>query len=96
VALVVHGVHDQVQANELYETIRELGQEQSHEDVRLVVISSPTLLRQTMVGAEDVMQRICTLYASESCVLYSAKAPTPPAFYKVCTYMGDIFLLMYF
>ncbi|KAF8209727.1 hypothetical protein K438DRAFT_1959962 [Mycena galopus ATCC 62051] len=82
VLFLVHGVRDQAQANEIYGTIRELKKWKGNEDVGFVVLSAPELLRGAIVDDQRAMRRICTLHLSESGVLYSATAPTPPAFYK--------------
>ncbi|KAJ6469281.1 hypothetical protein C8R45DRAFT_1016544 [Mycena sanguinolenta] len=82
VLLIIHGVRDQAQANEIYATICELKEKKGNEDVGLVVVSDPRLLRATIEDDEKAMRCICTLYASESRVLYSGTALTPPAFYE--------------
>jgi hypothetical protein len=74
-----------------------LGQEKGNDDVSLVVISSPTLLRETIDDDEEVMRRICTLYASDTGVIYSGAVPTTPAFYEVCaTHLRGTIRLMDF
>ncbi|KAF7355813.1 Serine/threonine-protein kinase STY8 [Mycena venus] len=88
VLFLIHGVRDQAQANEIYGTIRDLKKRKGNEDVGFVVLSAPELLRGAIVDDQKAMQRICTLHLSESGVLCSAMAPTPPAFYRWIVFTG--------
>ncbi|KAJ6531027.1 hypothetical protein B0H19DRAFT_1190057 [Mycena capillaripes] len=91
ITLVVHGVWSAKQAEELYETLErlEVGLGDYYKSIRMLIITTPTLLRYVSDSDHAIMKRVCTLYVSDTgSVIYSGKFPSPPMFYE------SLFLLL--
>ncbi|KAJ6482743.1 hypothetical protein C8R45DRAFT_1075814, partial [Mycena sanguinolenta] len=79
--LVIHGVRDTVQSNELYETIGKLEFElgEYYTWIRIVIISRPELLRHVSDTDPEIMQHVCTMYLPDiGPIIYSGKHSSPP------------------
>jgi hypothetical protein len=90
ITLVVHGIRNKEQADEVWRTMDQLPEAASrlkkhYTSIRIVAISSPQLLRH--VSKDDsraIMEYVHTLHFSETgFIRYSGRSPTPPAFYEV-------------
>jgi hypothetical protein len=84
--VIIYGVRDDAQANELYSIIKCLTVD--HQDYRtaldIIVISSPQLLRHIAKGGIAVMEHVYTLAVSEGgSIIYSGNPPALPPFYQV-------------
>jgi hypothetical protein len=81
----------QAQANEMYAIIEELASKgDPPKDIGFVVISAPVLFQALKDANGEVMQRVCTLRASDTSTFYSGRVPTLPKFYEVCPIQLDL------
>ncbi|KAF8147957.1 hypothetical protein K438DRAFT_457414 [Mycena galopus ATCC 62051] len=89
ITLIVHGVHNVEQADQLYETIERL--KDFHPWIGVVVITEPQLLRH-LSHSLVIMENLCTLYVAHGSdagsIIYSGRHPSPPMFYE------SLFLLL--
>jgi hypothetical protein len=86
--LVIHGVRNTVQSNELYETIRSLesGLRERCTWIRIVIISRPELLRRVSDADPEIMNHVCTMYVPDTGpMIYSGKSSSPPLLNEVWT-----------
>jgi hypothetical protein len=84
VVLIITGVQNIAQADELYRLIEVLN---GLEVIRIVVITGPNLFRHVSARNEDLLQRAHTLYVSNGPngpIVYSGKDYVPPTFDAVC------------
>ncbi|KAK7036085.1 kinase-like protein [Favolaschia claudopus] len=89
--LVIHGIQNQQQADDIYETIRKLRAQLSKrfKHIGIVVISCVENLQHICDTDKTILNRICTLYISkQGRTIYSGMSPTLPAFYE------NLFLLL--
>ncbi|KAJ7894152.1 hypothetical protein B0H13DRAFT_2525883 [Mycena leptocephala] len=80
VVLIITGVQNIAQADELYRLIEVLN---GLEVIRIVVITGPNLFRHVSARNEDLLQRAHTLYVSNGPngpIVYSGKDYVPPTF----------------
>jgi hypothetical protein len=90
IILVVHGIRNPEQADEVYEVIDSLEAEleEHYKFVGVVAVSSPELLRHVSDDDPVIMKYVCTMNVSDTrSVMYSGKNPVPPKFYEVCNDM---------
>ncbi|KAJ7722656.1 hypothetical protein DFH07DRAFT_897892 [Mycena maculata] len=91
VIVVVHGIRNPEQADEVYELIDELEVElgKHYKYIGVVAISNPELLRHVSDDDKAIMKYVCTLNVLDNgSVIYSGNSPTPPEFYE------NLFLLL--
>ncbi|KAJ7608066.1 hypothetical protein DFH06DRAFT_1149244 [Mycena polygramma] len=91
IILVVHGIRNNDQGDEVSDTINELEVKlkKRYKYVGVVAISSSKILRHVSDDDPVIMDYVCTLFVSKSgSILYSGKSPNLPAFYK------NLFLLL--
>ncbi|KAJ7938081.1 hypothetical protein B0H13DRAFT_1943315 [Mycena leptocephala] len=92
VVLLIHGLRQQSQADEIYATVcrlwNEHGNDTADEAVGIVVVGPPPFLRDIPSNNKQVMRHLSTLHVSDAGIMYSEQTPTPPEFYET------IFLLL--
>lgn len=87
IVLVVHGLQNSEQADEVYQTIDllEARLKELYKYVGVVVVSGPQLLWHVSDADNAIMRYVCTLHMSAGgSIRYSGQNPTLPAFYEVC------------
>ncbi|KAF7373686.1 Kinase-like protein [Mycena sanguinolenta] len=81
ITLIVHGVRNMEQANQLYETIDRLSD--FCQWIGIVVITEPQLLLHLSDSARVIMENVCTMCLPDiGPIIYSGKYPSPPMFYE--------------
>jgi hypothetical protein len=86
IILIVHGLQNNQQADEVYETIDllEVKLKKHYKFVGVVVISNPKLLRHVSDDDRAIMRYVCVLHVPDGdSIRYSGRSPTPPTFYEV-------------
>ncbi|KAJ7882625.1 hypothetical protein B0H14DRAFT_1467014 [Mycena olivaceomarginata] len=78
--LIVHGVRDTEQADELWILVDQLKDKLKtrFKSLGIVIVSEPALLRHNSEDDRLILDYFCTMHVSEKFVLYSGVSPTPP------------------
>ncbi|KAJ7467630.1 kinase-like domain-containing protein [Mycena latifolia] len=85
IILIVHGIWNKEQANEMYDTMYELKikLQKNYQYVGVVAISDSKLLKHVSNDDQVIMDSVCMLFVSDAgSIIYSGKNPAPPAFYQ--------------